>query len=64
MTQFEENHPQQLKEFIHQLQILVDDYHPNIYTLDGVFEGIDKIEQTIKDELAKQQSYIHVNQNK
>ena len=56
MTQFEENHPQQLKEFIHQLRILVDNYHPNIYTIDGVFEGIEKIEQAIKSELAKQQS--------
>ena len=53
MTQFEENNPQQLKEFIKQLRILVDDYHPNIYTLDGVFEGVDKIEQAIKDELAR-----------
>ena len=56
MTQFEENHPQQLREFIKQLGILVDEFHPNIYTIDGVFEGIEKIEQAIKSELAKQQS--------
>jgi len=56
MTQFEENHPQQLKEFIKQLRILVDHYHPNIYTIDGVFEGVEKIEQAIRSELAKQQS--------
>ena len=56
MTQFEENHPHQLKEFIRQLRILTDEFHPNIYTIDGVFEGIDKIEEAIESELAKQQS--------
>ena len=54
MTQFEENNPQQLREFLRQLIILVDNYHSNIYTIDGVFEGVDKIEQAIRSELAKQ----------
>ena len=54
MTQFEENNPQQLKEFIHQLRILVDNYHPNIYTIDGVFEGVEKIERVIRNELVRQ----------
>jgi sensor histidine kinase regulating citrate/malate metabolism len=58
MTQFEENNPQQLKEFIRQLRMLTDEFHPNIYTIDGVFEGMDKIEQAVEDELAKQKSYI------
>ena len=55
MTQFEENNPQQLKEFIRQLTMLTDEFHPNIYTIEGVWEGIDKIEQAINSELAKQQ---------
>ena len=56
MTQFEENNPQRLKEFIRQLMILTDEFHPNIYTIDGVWDGVEKIQQSIKDELAKQQS--------
>ena len=54
MTQFEENNPQQLKEFLKQLRILVDNYHPNIYTIDGVFEGVEKIERVIRNELVRQ----------
>ncbi len=56
MTQFEENNPQQLREFLKQLIILVDHYHPNTYTIDGVWEGVEKIEQAIRSELAKQES--------
>ena len=56
MTQFEENNPQQLRGFLKQLILLVDNYHPNIYTIDGVFEGVDKIEQAINNELAKKES--------
>ena len=53
MTQFEENHPQQLKEFLTKLNDLVEDYHPNIYLLDNVFKGIRIIEVAISDELNK-----------
>lgn len=53
MTQFEENHPQQLKEFLTKLNDLVEDYHPNIYLLDNVFKGIRTIEIAILDELNK-----------
>ena len=49
MTQFEENNPKQLKEFIRQLDLLVDEFHPNIYLLEDVFEALDKIKQTIND---------------
>jgi len=56
MTQFEENNPQQLKEFIRQLGILTDEFHPNIYTIEGVWEGVIKIQQSIIDVLAKQES--------
>lgn len=54
MTQFEENNPEQLKEFLYKLRILMDEYHPNTYTLDGVWEGSRKIELTIAEELDKQ----------
>ena len=53
MNQFEENHPEQLKLFLNRLNDLIDEFHPNIYLLDGVFEGVSKIEVTIKDELNK-----------
>ena len=53
MTQFEENNPERLKEFIHQFRLLIDEFHPNIYLLDGVFEGVNKIEETIYNELNK-----------
>ena len=53
MTQFEENHPQQLKEFLTKLNELVDDYHPNIYLIDNIFKGIRIIEVAISDELNK-----------
>jgi hypothetical protein len=53
MTQFEENNPKQLKEFIHQFRKLIDEFHPNIYLIDGVFEGADIIEQAISEKLNK-----------
>jgi hypothetical protein len=52
MTQFEENNPQQLKEFIRQLMILTDEFHPNIYTIEGVWEGVTKIQQSVTNVLA------------
>ena len=54
MTQFEENNPEQLKEFLYKLRILMDEYHPNTYTLDDVWEGSRKIELAIAEELDKQ----------
>ena len=53
MTKFEENNPEQLKEFTRQLRILMDDFHPNLYTIDGVWEGAAKIEQAIKEVLER-----------
>jgi Na+-transporting NADH:ubiquinone oxidoreductase subunit NqrE len=53
MTEFEKNHPTQLKEFLKQLNYLVDEFHPNIYTLSGVFQGIQTIEIAILNELNK-----------
>ena len=51
MTQFEENHPEQLKLFLSKLDKLVDEFHPNIYLLNGVFKGIQTIEIAVLDEL-------------
>ena len=51
MTEFEENHPQQLNEFLTKLNELVDDYHHDIYLLDNVFRGIRTIEIAVLDEL-------------
>jgi hypothetical protein len=53
MTQFEENHPEQLELFLSKLNDLVDEFHPNIYLLDGVFKGIRTIEIAVLDELNK-----------
>ena len=51
MTEFEENHPQQLKEFLTKLNELVDDYHHDIYLINNIFKGIRIIEIAILDEL-------------
>jgi Holliday junction resolvasome RuvABC endonuclease subunit len=53
MTTFEENNPEQLKKFISELRKLVDDFHPNIYLIDDVFEGVDMIEKAINKKLNK-----------
>jgi hypothetical protein len=54
MKEFEENNPEQLKLFLTKLKYLVDDFHHNIYLLDGVFEGIELIDKTIKKQLNKE----------
>jgi len=53
MTEFKENNPEQLKAFLEKLNYLVDEFHPNIYLLKGVFRGIQTIEIAILDELNK-----------
>ena len=53
MNKFEENNPEQLKEFLKRLDALVDEFHPNIYLLDKVFKGVQTIEIAILDELNK-----------
>jgi alpha-L-fucosidase len=53
MTKFEENNPEQLKEFLKQLNELVDEFHPNIYLMDDVSEALEKIDKAIKKELSK-----------
>jgi alpha-L-fucosidase len=51
MTPFEENNPEQLKEFLERLNRLVDEYHPNLYLLNDVFRGIHIIEIAVLDKL-------------
>jgi len=58
MTQFEENNPEQLKEFLYKLRMLMDEYHPNTYTIDGVWEGSRKIEQSIQEVVDKQNTDV------
>ena len=53
MTEFEKNNPEQLKLFLTKLNVLVDEFHPNIYLLNGVFKGFQTIEIAILDELNK-----------
>jgi Holliday junction resolvasome RuvABC endonuclease subunit len=53
MKEFEENNPERLQEFLRQLNDLIDDFHPNIYTIDKVFNGLEIIEIGIKEQLNK-----------
>ena len=54
MKKFEENNPERLGEFIKQLNELMDEFHPNIYTIDKVWSGFATIKTAISDELNKQ----------
>ena len=53
MTKFEENNPERLQEFLRQLNYLVDDFHPNIYLIDKVDDGLQLIDTAIKEEINK-----------
>lgn len=53
MSKFEENNPEQLEEFLLKLQYLYDEYHPNLYTLDQVYEGVQMITSAIRKQLEK-----------
>jgi hypothetical protein len=53
MTELEENNQEQLKAFLEKLNELVDEFHPNIYLLNGVFKGVQTIEIAILNELNK-----------
>jgi hypothetical protein len=54
MTEFGAKHKLYLKAFLKQLNELVDEFHPNIYLIDGVFKGIQTIAIAISDELNKE----------
>jgi hypothetical protein len=53
MTQFEENNPEQLQEFLVKFRMLIDEYHANIYLMDTLFVGARIVEMAIIDELNK-----------
>ena len=53
MKNFEEANPERLKEFLKQLNDLVDEFHPNIYLNDKIFNGLELIEIGVKEELNK-----------
>ena len=57
MTQFEENNPEQLKEFIKQFRMLMDEFHPNIYLIDDVWAGAHIIELAIAEQLEQSCEY-------
>jgi hypothetical protein len=54
MKEFGAKHKLYLKAFLKQLNELVDEYHPEIYLIDEVFEGLEKIEKAIKKEIKKE----------
>ena len=56
MNQFEENNPERLQKFLRKLNDLVDEFHPNIYTIDKVFDGLELIDIAIKEEINSQNS--------
>jgi hypothetical protein len=51
MTQFEENNPEQLREFIKQFRMLMDEFHPNTYLIDDVWTAAHTIELAIENKL-------------
>ena len=52
MTEFEQNHPQELREFLYKLHHLIDDYHHEIYMNDGIFAGYHQIIAAVHNEIA------------
>ena len=51
MNKFAENNPKRLKEFIVQLDELIDEFHSNIYLLDGVYDGVNMIIDAVQEKL-------------
>lgn len=51
MTEFEENNPKRLKAFMVRLNEIIDEFHPNIYLLDGVNDGVNIIIDAVKEKL-------------
>ena len=51
MTEFEQNHPQELEKFLSELNTLIDNYHHELYLNDGIFAGYHQIVAAIHNEL-------------
>ncbi len=60
MSQFEENNPEQLRKFLTEFRMLIDEYHPNIYTMNDLFRGVHLIEIAILDKLNNPNSQSQV----
>ena len=60
MSQFEENNPEQLRKFLTEFRMLIDEYHPNIYTMNDLFKGVNIIEIAILDKLNNPNSQSQV----
>jgi Holliday junction resolvasome RuvABC endonuclease subunit len=56
MNEFEVNHPKRLKEFLTQLDDLIEEFHPNICLMDKLFEGVNIVREELKKELNKDQT--------
>ena len=52
-SEFEQNHPQELKKFSDELQDLIENYHHEIYLIDEVFEGYHMILHAVFTEIEK-----------
>jgi hypothetical protein len=46
-----------LKEFLKRVDELVDEFHPNIYLIKGIFRAIQDLEVAVLDELNKDLPY-------
>ena len=51
MTEFEKNHPQELRAFLDKLHHLIDDYHHELYMNDGIFAGYHQIIAAVLNEI-------------
>ena len=52
-SEFEQNHPKELKKFSDELQDLIENYHHEIYLIDEVFEGYHMILHAVFTEIEK-----------
>lgn len=51
MNQFEQNHPQELENFLTELHHLIDNYHANLYMINEVYDGLGIITRAVSDEI-------------
>jgi hypothetical protein len=42
---------EQLKKFLHAIDVIVDEYHPHIYLNNDVFEGLNKIHDAVNKQI-------------
>jgi hypothetical protein len=49
--EFSPHNPERLRSFIRELNTLIDEYHPNIYLNDEIFEGVDMIIKAVNKQI-------------